>query len=304
MSSRRTLILLGAIAIGVVAALLLFNYVKGIEDRYQEGAKKVEVFQASGEVKRGVDGAEALKSNNIVQKQIPQTYAPTNAIRTADQIDKKVAVFDIAPGTIIVDGMFVDRATTVITFRNRLKQKENVAIAISVDPVKGVGNYLVPGDEVNMMVLEEIQIDSGQQGGGGGGANSPCVKTPEVLQRGGGPTCLKSVARMLYQKVEILAVGQNVKLEPGETTEANSKTGSSTATSTNQNSGLIILNVPPEAALWITSFSAEGQGIYLALNAEGYTPTAVREVPAAPSLLPGEDPAILTPYGPNGNPEQ
>jgi Flp pilus assembly protein CpaB len=303
-SSRRTLILLGAIAIGVVAALLLFNYVKGIEDRYQEGAKKVEVFQASGEVKRGVDGAEALKSNNIVKKQIPQTYAPTNAVRTADQIDKKVAVFDIAPGTIIVDGMFVDRATTVITFRNRLKEKQSVAIAISVDPMRGVGGYLVPGDEVNMMVFEEVQFESGQQGGGGGGANNPCAKSAEVLQRGGGPICLKNVARMLYQKVQILAVGQNVKLEPGETTETNSKSGSSTATSANQNSGLIILNVPPEAAMWIASFTAQGQGVYLALNAEGYTPTVVRDVPPVPSLLPGEDPAILTPYGPNGNPEQ
>jgi hypothetical protein len=109
---------------------------------------------------------------------------------------------------------------------------------------------------------------------------------------------------MLYQKVQILAVGQNVKLEPGETTETNSKSGSSTATSANQNSGLIILNVPPEAAMWIASFTAQGQGVYLALNAEGYTPTLVREVPPAPSLLPGEDPAILTPYGQNGNPEQ
>ncbi|MCX7619913.1 MAG: RcpC/CpaB family pilus assembly protein [Acidimicrobiales bacterium] len=298
MSSRRTLILLGAIAIGVVAALLLFNYVRGIEDRFEEGAKKVTVFQASGEVKRGVDGAEALKSNNIVQKQIPNTYAPTNAIRTADQIDKKVALFDIAPGTIIVDGMFVDRATTVITFRNRIKQKENVAIAISVDPVKGVGSYLVPGDEVNMMVLQEIQFESGQ----GQGAQNPCALPQEVQQRGGGPFCLKQVARMLYQKVEILAVGQNVKLEPGETTDATNRTGSNTTSSSGgtANSGLIVLNVPPEAAMWIATFSAQGQGIYLALTADGYTPTVVREVPPVPSVLPGEDSAIITPYGPNG----
>ena len=48
MSSRRTLILLGAIAVGVIAALLLFNYVQGIEDRANNNAKRVDVYVGQG----------------------------------------------------------------------------------------------------------------------------------------------------------------------------------------------------------------------------------------------------------------
>ena len=38
MSSRRTMILIGAIAVGVLAAFMIFNYVGGVEDQANEGA--------------------------------------------------------------------------------------------------------------------------------------------------------------------------------------------------------------------------------------------------------------------------
>ena len=46
MSSRRTLILVGAIVIGVIAALLIYNYVQGIDDRANNNAKLVDVYVA------------------------------------------------------------------------------------------------------------------------------------------------------------------------------------------------------------------------------------------------------------------
>ena len=56
MSSRRTLILVGAIAVGVIAALLLYNYVQGIEDRANNNAKRVDVFVAKADIVRGHAG--------------------------------------------------------------------------------------------------------------------------------------------------------------------------------------------------------------------------------------------------------
>jgi Flp pilus assembly protein CpaB len=289
-SSRRTLILLGAIGVGVIAALLLFQYVRGIEDRANENAKRVEVFVAKGEVKRGVPGEQATQSGDIAQAQIPQEFRPNTAINTTDEIAKKVALFDIAPGTVIVQGMFVDPATTQISFRSRIKNPEHVAMSIQVDATKGVGGFLVPGDEVNMMVFEDLE----------GAATEPGATEDEPNATRSG-AALKSRARMLYQKVEILAVGQQAALEPGEQSNT---TGTGQTSSQQSNTGLITVVVPPEASLWVASAAKDGNQMYLALDAEDYKAKEVKQVPQTVTLLPGEDPAILTPYGPNGNQDQ
>jgi len=288
-SSRRTLILLGAIGVGVIAALLLFQYVRGIEDRANQNAKRVDVFAAKGEIKRGVPGEQATQNGDIAKAQIPQEFRPNTAINTTDEIAKKVALFDIAPGTVIVQGMFVDPATTQITFRSRIKNPEHVAMSIQVDQVRGVAGFLVGGDEVNMMVFETL--------GSGGGTGTGGTGTDNTTPANREASTLKERARMLYQKVQIIAVGQQAALEPGE--QASTTSGSSA-----NNSGLITVVVPPEASLWVASAQQGGGQIYLALDAEDYKAKEVKQVPQNVTLLPGEDPAILTPYGPNGNPDK
>jgi hypothetical protein len=44
--------------------------------------------------------------------QIEARYAPSTAVVTPDALRQKVAVFDIAPDTVIVEGMFVDPPPT------------------------------------------------------------------------------------------------------------------------------------------------------------------------------------------------
>jgi pilus assembly protein CpaB len=263
-SSRRTLILVGAIALGLVAALLLFNYVRGIEDRANNNAKRVDVYVAKTDIPRGTPGETAASDGAIGTAKIPQEFRPASAITTTDEIQKKVALFNIPQNTPIVQDMFVDPAQTQISFRERLKNPEHVAITISVDQVHGVAGFLVPGDEVNIMVKDLA-----------GGGLFPTAE------------------RYLYQKVQILAVGQSTLLSPGEQTSS-----SSTAAAT-AGSGLITFNVPPEAAQWIAS-AQDGGGIYLSLVAEDYTPKPLPPIDSG-GTLPGEDPAQLTPYGPTGN---
>lgn len=280
MSSRRTLILIGAIAVGLIAALLLFNYVKGIEDRANNNAKRVDVFVAKNNVKRGTPGETAVRDGSIGGALIQQEFRPATAITTTDEIQKKVALFDIAPGTVIVQGMFVDPAQTQISFRARLKNPQHVAISVSIDQVRGVAGFLVPGDEVNIMVFQEGSTEAGA---------AAAAANPNVSG------VLKSTARYLYQKVQILAVGQSTLLTPGEQTNT-------TTQGNNQSSGLITFNVPPEAAQWIAS-AQQGGSMYFSLVAQDYQPKALPPLDANVTLLPGEDPAQLTPYGPEGNKE-
>jgi Flp pilus assembly protein CpaB len=272
-SSRRTLILVGAIALGLVAALLLFNYVRGIEDRANNNAKRVDVYVAKTDIPRGTPGETAASDGAIGTAKIPQEFRPASAITTTDEIQKKVALFNIPQNTPIVQDMFVDPAQTQISFRERLKNPEHVAITVSVDQIHGVAGFLVPGDEVNLMVKFT------NQGSSEIGAS------------------LTSTMRYLYQKVQILAVGQSTLLSPGEQTSSTS----GTSAATNAGSGLITFNVPPEAAAWIASAQESG-GLYLSLVAEDYTPKPIAPIdPNNVTELPGENPAQLTPYGPTGN---
>jgi pilus assembly protein CpaB len=268
-SSRRTLILVGAIALGLIAALLLFNYVRGIEDRANDNAKRVDVYVAKTDIPKGTEGAMAASSNAVGVAQIPQEFRPASAITTTDEIQKKVALFDIPQNTPIVQDMFVDPAQAQISFRERLKNPEHVAITISTDEVHGVAGFLVPGDEVNMMVIDE----------------------PEGEGEGG---FVDGTARYLYQKVQILAVGQSTLLSPGEQVQ---ETSAGATAPPAGNSGLITFNVPPEAAAWIASAQNSGS-IYLSLVAEDYVPKPLPEIDT--NSLPGES-GQLTPYGPNGN---
>jgi pilus assembly protein CpaB len=270
LSSRRTLILIGAIVLGIVAALLLFNYVRGIEDRANDNARRVDVFTAQQDILRGTPAETATSDGAISESQIPQEFRPASAITTPDEIARKVALFDIPANSVIVRGMFVDPAQTQISFRQRLRNPEHVAITVSVDDVRGVAGFLVPGDEVNIMVFQDTE-------GAEGDAGDTAV--------------FNSVARYLYQKVQILAVGQSTLLAPGEQTETDGETQTG--------SGLITFNVPPVAAQYIASAQNAG-GMYLSLVADDYQPRPLPPLDPSFATLPGES-GDLTPYGPAGN---
>ncbi len=307
MSSRRTAILIGAIAIGVVAVLLIVQYVNGIEERVNGEAEAVSAFFAKNPIPRGTEGGVAVTDGSIEATQVPRKFYPSTAIQSTDAVQKKVALFDIAPGTIIVDGMFVDPATTQISFRQRLEKKTYVAITISVDQVRGVGGFLVPGDEVNMMVFQDnasikSAIESPKTGDA---ATSKSLIAPPDLKPGipeldadnylkGGPQwiILGKTARYLYQKVKIIAVGSNTLLSAGEQAQTTSTNGQPAAAS---NSGLLTLQVPADAAQWIAG--GQDAGYYLSLVPKDYAPSnKLQALPVLVNQLPGEDPGKLTPY--------
>jgi pilus assembly protein CpaB len=279
-SSRRTLILVGAILIGVIAALLIYNYVQGINRRANNNAKLVTVYVAKSDIAKGTAGEQATASKAIDTAQIPQQIRPATAITTTDQLSKKVALFDIPKNSVIITGMFVDPATAQISFRDRLTKRTWVAVSISVDQVHGVAGFLVAGDEVNMTV--DVKCD-----------NQNCK---QLSAPGPGALSLQTVPWYLYQKVFILAVGNQAALQPGET---------ASTTDSSQSSGILTLEVPPAAVPWI-EIGQESGTLYLSLVTKDYVPSNIPIVPFNGAQIPGQDPSKLTPYGPtpNGGPSQ
>jgi hypothetical protein len=103
-------------------------------------------------------------------------------------------------------------------------------------------------------------------------------------------------SRYLFQKVQILAIGQTRKLEPGETAATNAD-GTPVSSTT---SGLLTFALPALAAQQIASVN--GGSFYLTLVPKDYQPEPLPALDVnAP--LPGETADQLTPYGPDGRPE-
>ena len=280
MSSRRTLILIAAALVGAIAAFALFTYVGGIEDEANDNAERVRVFKIVGDIPKGTFGDEAFAQGLIEEDVIAREFRPVTAITDPAQIDGLVAISDLPANQVVVSNQFVSQAESLSTFSSLLKNNE-VAITISIDQVRGVAGLLVPGDFVNLLVTTSSE-------------------TTTVEGEGGAPTgsgeVYASPARYLFQKVQILAVGQTRRLEPGETAATNPDGTPVTSTT----SGLLTFALPALAAQQIAS--VEPGAYYLTLVPKDYQPEALPPLDVnAP--LPGEDAGQLTPYGPEGRPE-
>lgn len=286
MSSRRTLILIAAIAVGALAAFAIFNYVGGIEDRANDNARRVRVIRVAQDIPRGLDGVTARDQGYLdLDAEIPAEFLPRTAVQDVETILTKIAVADLAAGQVLVENMFVDPVNAQVTAARRI-ETGRVAITVSVDQIRGVAGLVVPGDFVNMMAIPSNSICD--EGGGAEGA----TPTPEEAT---GPVAIFcSPARMVFQEVQVLFVDRSPIPLPGEATTTNAD--GSTATPTN--TGLLTLSVPPAAAQMIASVGSDQW--YLTLLPNDYVPAPVPPFDPVTATLPGEDPAILTPYGPEG----
>jgi Flp pilus assembly protein CpaB len=278
-SSRRTLILIAAVLVGAVAAYALFTYVGGIEDEANDNAERVRIFKIVEDIPKGTFGDEAFAQGLIEPDDIAREFRPATAITEPSQIDGLVAISDLAANQVVVSNQFVTQQDSLSTF-SQLLQNNEVAITVSVDQVRGVAGLLVPGDFVNILVSAEPVDETGQ----------PTAPVP-----GAGEVAYAEPHRYLYQKVQILAVGQERKLEPGETAATNADGTPAQSTT----SGLITFVVPADAAQRIASV---GANIYLTLVAKDYQPEALLPLDVS-EALPGETGGQLTPYGPEGRPE-
>ncbi len=288
MSSRRTVILIAAIVVGALAALALLNYVRGIEDRANDNAERVKVFKIADEIPKGTFGQDAFNAGLIVEDEIPREFFPATAITNPADIADQVAISNLAANQVVVGDQFVPQAEALVSFSDLLSvadpenpATQEVALTISVDQVKGVAGLLVPGDFVNILV----------------GVDAPEVTSAdaEAVPEGTDPSAVGTYTnphRYLYQKVQILAIGQQRVLEAGETV-ATDATGNQVTTA----SGLVTFAVPPDAAQRIASVS--GGSIYLTLVNKDYQPFPIEQIDVL-ETLPGETAGELTPYGPDG----
>lgn len=258
------MILIVAVVVGALAALGLYQYVGGVEDRAYANAERVEVWMVADAIPKGTSAEVALAQQLITKQLVPADVRPTTFISDPSvELSGLMAVTDLPVNAILVEGNFVAPSRAITGITNRLEEQDLVTYTLSVDEVRGVAGMLSPGDDVNIMVTQPIEAPG-----------LPYAHS----------------ARMLYQKVRVLAIGTQLAPDLGE--------AGADAVEQVSGAGLVTLAVPPEAALRLAAVDAGS--LYLSLVPKSYEPAPVLPIDPA-EVLPGEDPRRLTPY-PAGSP--
>ena len=247
MNSRRTLIIVLAVAVAAVAAIANVTYLDNVQNKAYEGAKRVYVYRVKQDIAKGTQGEQAVGKSLIERTQIPQEFRPANALTSEDQLNGKVALANLSAGQVVVDGMFVDPIKAQTTTRDRILPGQ-VAFTVSVDQIHGVGNLLFPGDQVDIMVKDD--------------------KT--------------QAERLLYQNVDILFIGSNGAPQAGET-----GTASKTSAPPTTGNGIITFAAPVDAAERIQMAAGLPDGLYLALVPRNNKPLTTPPVIGRDALFTG-----------------
>lgn len=284
MNSRRIIILVVAVALGAFASFGIYQYTQGLKNEAYAGAELTSVWVVSEPIPKGTPAEQVINQGLIVQRDVPVDLRPTTAIVDPDaELGGLIAIAELPANHQLVVGNFVAPSVVSTGVTDRLSEKGLTALSISVDQVRGVAGLLAPGDFVNIMVQEQIAEDLAASNAG----DPEDLGAAPVFDAGNdddivAPYIVKT--RLLYQKVEILAIDNQLAPDLGEEAGADAAA---------INSGMLTLAVPVEATLRLASI--DPGSIYLTLVPPDYEPV-VTEVDYTEELLPGEDEDRLTPY--------
>lgn len=260
MSSRRTLILVGAIVVGAVAALMILRYVGSVEDKASSDGQMVQVVIATGDIPKGESADAAIAAGRIDLGSRRRIDLPTNAVTRVEDIMDQTATIDLAAGEVITTSKFASGSDLSSSSSTNISPG-NVAVTVSVDASRAVAGLVGPGDYVNLMA----DLSSGEEADGAASAVG---------------------STYVFQKVKVLAIGSNLGAQaaaPAEGTETTAAVASD----------LVTLDVPPEAAQVITANAS--RNLRMVLVRPDYQPHPISAYvidPAKP--LPGAD--GRTPY--------
>lgn len=299
MSSRRTIILIAAIGVGIFAGIALLNYVRGIEDDIAAEKQSVDVYVAAQDIPEGTPAAEAQQMFVIAQVPLelrPNTFLPIDG---EEQLTGLVSGGIIPKNQIILaSGQWVNPEVVQRSFVDQIPSGQ-VAVTMQIGQVNAVGGYLQPGDEVNLMVRHNaLGCGADDQQDTGEPAADEDAQAPDTDTEGQPLQVLdeeiyctfNNPARYVFQRLEILAIGARQTLAPGE---------ASTGAITPQG-GAITFAVPSEAAQLLASLKPDD--VYLTLLPEDYQAEPLRALTfdLIEGPTPAEIPSCLTPYGPDG----
>jgi pilus assembly protein CpaB len=194
-AAGKTIAVVLALLLAIVATVAIFMYVRGIEERAFEDAELVEVFVAQGPIEAGTSASEAGDAGLIARDTAPRGNVPVGAITDLGQIEGLVALERILTGEIVLRERWGSVEDAAVAFEIP-DGFEALAVEVGIPP--GVAGYIRAGDRVSLIATVA--------------APGATVTDPDgtVTEEQG-----ELRSQYLLQGIEVLAVGQR-RTETGE----------------------------------------------------------------------------------------
>lgn len=175
---RRTIVLVVALLLAALSAFAVFNYLSSVEDDIRADITEVKVFRATSGIPSGTAGSQAAASieestallENIVfdnstilctgpvNADDPADVCINNPANLGDVLNGKVAAGPISAGQLITTQMFVSPVELQSVSLSESLQEGTVAIAVRPSDVAAVGGFIRPGDKVNIIASDTVNI--------------------------------------------------------------------------------------------------------------------------------------------------
>jgi pilus assembly protein CpaB len=147
----RVLAILIAVVLALVATAALVVYVNGADRRAIAGQEPEQVWVAVKPIPAGTTGLNAKNTGLIDLVAMPSRNAATNAVRSLNQIQNKVAAVNIVPEEQLLLSRWV--GPEEFGGRGLLPiPREHQAVSVGVELTRQVAGFVTPGDLVSLVV--------------------------------------------------------------------------------------------------------------------------------------------------------
>lgn len=295
MNSRRTVILIVAVVVAALAAVGLLNYVKNAESSAGEAAAPVDIWVVKQPIPKGTPIEVAIDTGLIGVDQTAQKFRPATAVdEPGVELAGLVAVVDLAVDTPVLTSSFVSPNVVNTGITDRLEERGLVTVTFEVNQAHGAAYLIEPGDFVNVLVERQWEGPFFEQDPPVDLSEAAAAELLAELEKYDTTRPLISDvypidARYVYQKVEVLAIGQSLVPDIGQTEDEAAEDAQTLASRS-----LVTLAVPPEAVQVILNVGADD--LYLSLVPDDYEPRPLPPLDPTTQVLPGEVEGRLTPY--------
>src|SRR3989337_1394260 len=174
-----------AVILGLVAAFGVVLYTNGVRKNVVEEHRTIKVLVAEEDIPLGAEMREITAKKLASFKEVPEKYVTSKAITSPEDINGQVLAVPVNEGEQITIDKFKYDVKAGLSFAI---PKDQVAISISVDEVKGVSGMIKAGDSVNIIA---------------------------TLSDTRGSLDIPDMTKIILQNVKVLAVGSTIAPQKG-----------------------------------------------------------------------------------------
>ena len=137
MGNKRTVIIIAALVVALIAGVATYSYLDTTQERANKDARLVEVYKVKKDIPKGFSGDQAIAEGYIDKDEIPEKFRPLTSVVDVNTIKGKVSLTALSANQVVVEGQFVDPRIEQVTFSERIPPGQ-VAITLSYDAVRAV----------------------------------------------------------------------------------------------------------------------------------------------------------------------